>query len=83
MFVPIGMEQVVLSGGERAQVQSVLLLTDGLANEGIKDTDGILAEMMKLQNPPSQGDVTQKVSERKYIQTVDIYYMSVCSIMHS
>ena len=37
----------------QAQVQSVLLLTDRLANERIKSKDGILGEMRKLQSPQS------------------------------
>lgn len=46
-----GMEQVGLThGGEKAQVQSVLLLTDGLANQGITSKEGILAEMRKMQD---------------------------------
>ena len=56
------MEQIAFCTGEHAQVQSVLLLTDGLANEGIKGKDNILAEMMKLQSPPAMGGVAQKVS---------------------
>lgn len=40
----------------QARVQSVLLLTDGLTNEGIKSKDGILGEMRKLQSPPDQTD---------------------------
>ena len=45
------MEQVGLThGGEKAQVQSVLLLTDGLANQGITSKEGILAEMRKMQD---------------------------------
>jgi Mg-chelatase subunit ChlD len=55
-----GMEQIAFCTGEHAQVQSVLLLTDGLANEGIKGKDNILAEMMKLQSPPAMGGVAQK-----------------------
>ena len=44
------MEQIGLThGGEKAQVQSVLLLTDGLANQGISSKEGILAEMKKMQ----------------------------------
>ena len=44
------MQQIVDCTEEKAQVQSVLLLTDGLANEGIKSKDGILKEMNKLQS---------------------------------
>ena len=52
------MKQIVVTAGDdsRAQVQSVLLLTDGLANEGIKTKEGILGEMRKLQDPPAGGD---------------------------
>ena len=39
------------SGPDKAQVQSVLLLTDGLASEGVTTKDGILAGMMRFQNP--------------------------------
>ena len=35
-------------------MQSVFLLTDVLANEGIKSKDGILGEMRKLQSPPDR-----------------------------
>ena len=64
-FVCPGMEQVVQCTGERAQVQSVLLLTDGLANEGVRGTEGILAKMRELQDPPVQGDVASKVRGRQ------------------
>ena len=49
------MHQVILTAGQegRAQVQSVLLLTDGLVNRGVKSKDGILGEMRKLQSPPA------------------------------
>ena len=58
----LGMEEVAYnSGPDKAKVQSVLLLTDGLANQGVTTKDGILAEMMRIQNP--QGEkVAQKVS---------------------
>ncbi|CAI8038426.1 Inter-alpha-trypsin inhibitor heavy chain H1 [Geodia barretti] len=55
-----GMEEVVQSAGERAQVQSVLLLTDGLANKRVRDAEGILAKMRELQDPPVRGDVAPK-----------------------
>ena len=38
------------SDPERAKVQSVLLLTDGVANEGEITKAGILAQMLKIQN---------------------------------
>ncbi len=45
------MEQVASTyGEERSQVQSVLLLTDGLANHGITNKPGILEQMKKMQN---------------------------------
>ena len=49
------MHQVVLTAGQedRPQVQSVLLLTDGLVNRGIRSKDEILGEMRKLQSPPA------------------------------
>ena len=60
---PSGMQQIAFCEGERAQVQSVLLLTDGLANAGITTTEGILQEMKKIQNPPATtDDVPKKVS---------------------
>ncbi len=45
------MEQVALTSGddEKAKVQSVLLLTDGLANEGIRGTANILNVIKKFQ----------------------------------
>jgi len=44
------MEQVALSNGqERGQIQSVLLLTDGLANHGITSKTGILKVMEQMQ----------------------------------
>ena len=47
-----GMKEIAYkSGPEKAQVQSVLLFTDGLANQGVRTKDGILAEMMQIQNP--------------------------------
>ena len=63
MCVCEGMHQVILTAGQegRAQVQSVLLLTDGLVNRGIKSKDGILGEMRKLQSPPA-GRHSKKVS---------------------
>ncbi len=51
VYMCTGMEQVALTcGGEKAQVQSVLLLTDGLANNWITTKDGIIAEMKKMQD---------------------------------
>ena len=45
-----GMEQVALTNGqEKAQIQSVLLLTDGLANHGITSKTGILNVMEQMQ----------------------------------
>ena len=45
------MEEIAYhSGPEKAKVQSVLLLTDGVANKGLKTKEGILAQMLKIQN---------------------------------
>ena len=45
------MEEIAYhSGPEKANVQSVLLLTDGVANKGLKTKEGILAQMLKIQN---------------------------------
>ncbi len=45
------MEQISLtSDGKKAQVQSVLLLTDGIANCWITSKNGIVAEMKKMQD---------------------------------
>jgi len=45
------MEQVARTKEqEKSQVQSVLLLTDGLANQGITYKSGILDQMEKIQN---------------------------------
>eukprot|EP00731_Ephydatia_muelleri_P001001 Em0001g1001a len=47
-----GMEEVTYhSGSDRAKVQSVLLLTDGLATHGVITMDGILAKMRTIQQP--------------------------------
>ena len=47
----LGMEEVAYnSGSKKAKVQSVLLLTDGQANQGVSSKEGILAEMKKLQD---------------------------------
>ena len=42
-----GMQEIASRGKDSGRVQSVLLLTDGIANEGIYKTDGILDEMKK------------------------------------
>jgi Ca-activated chloride channel family protein len=72
-----GMEEVVQSAGERAQVQSVLLLTDGLANQGVRDTEGILAKMRELQDPPVHGDVAPKVRARLYVHGIYLCLLMV------
>jgi hypothetical protein len=71
------MEEVVQSAGERAQVQSVLLLTDGLANQGVRDTEGILAKMRELQDPPVHGDVAPKVRARLYVHGIYLCLLMV------
>lgn len=45
------MEQIIGRTGDKAQVASVLLLTDGLANVGISNREGIMEEMRKLLDP--------------------------------
>lgn len=45
------------STANRAQVQSVLLLTDGLANKGIKLKDSIIANMIEIQDPDTENEV--------------------------
>ena len=58
-FFILGMEEVTYhSGSDRAKVQSVLLLTDGLATHGVITMDGILAKMRTIQQPE---DHTEKV----------------------
>ena len=52
------MEQIIGRTGEKAQVASVLLLTDGLANVGISNRDGIMEEMRKLIDPSPGHTVT-------------------------
>ena len=64
---PAGMEQVALTnGGEKAQVQSVLLLTDGLANHGITHKAGIIDQMTKMQNE-GLGAVSIPSTDRKHM----------------
>ncbi len=46
------MEQVVARTGEKAKVASVMLLTDGLANVGISNREGMMEEMRKVIDPP-------------------------------
>lgn len=46
-----GMEQIIGRTGEKAKVASVLLLTDGLANVGISNREGIMEEMRKVLDP--------------------------------
>lgn len=45
------MEQIIGRTGTKAQVASVLLLTDGLANVGISNREGIMEEMRKVLDP--------------------------------
>ena len=42
-----GMQEIMLRSGAKADVASVLLLTDGLANVGISNTEGIVQAMKK------------------------------------
>ena len=52
--------------GERAHVQSVLMLTDGNATDGITKPSDILNEINKLQNPPTGENAIPKVSFRAF-----------------
>lgn len=61
------MEQIALTyESEKAQVQSVLLLTDGLANHWITSKDGIISEMKKMQDQ-GLGAVTKSPTSRGYV----------------
>ena len=48
----IGMYEVIDRGDDKADVASVLLFTDGMANVGIDKKEDILWEMKKAINPP-------------------------------
>ena len=59
----IGMEEIVRRTGEKAKVSSVLLLTDGLANVGITNREGILDEMKKIIDPkPGQQVISPSIN---------------------
>ncbi len=61
------MEQVASTyGEERSQVQSVLLLTDGLANHGITNKPGILEQMKKMQNEGLNLHKLSSTTEKKH-----------------
>ncbi len=47
-----GMSEIVGRTGDKAKVSSVLLLTDGLANVGVSNREGIMDEMRKVIDPP-------------------------------
>ncbi len=50
-FCFVGMEQIAVTNAEeKSQVQSVLLLTDGLANYGIRSTAEIVEQMKVMQD---------------------------------
>lgn len=68
-MIIIGMEQIALTQDKkRAQVQSVLLLTDGLANNGLVSQAGIIQEMKKMQDL-GLGAVC-RTSQREQVQMV-------------
>ena len=46
------MSEIVGRTGDKAKVASVLLLTDGLANVGVSNREGIMDEMRKVIDPP-------------------------------
>lgn len=75
------MSEVVNRTGEKAKVASVLLLTDGLANVGISNSEGILAEMRKVIDPPGGGTVCYNTQIRiiLHLKQLKIYrYRSWC-----
>ena len=75
-----GMEEIAYnSGPEKAQVQSVLLLTDGLANQGVTTREGILGEVVRIQNPPGE-KVAQKVLFLLLKHYFSVKYVSVIYI---
>ena len=50
-----GMQEIAYnSGSSKAKVQSVLLLTDGLATDGVITKEGILAAMLTIQSPSEE-----------------------------
>lgn len=60
------------SGSDKAKVQSVLLLTDGLATNGVTTKDGILAKMLTIQKPEDKS------------KKVDIYILIIfCVVLPS
>lgn len=59
------MEQIIGRTGDKAQVASVLLLTDGLANVGISNREGIMEEMRKILDPKPGNTVHNVEGERK------------------
>ena len=68
-----GMEQIAASKSEqKAIVQSVLLFTDGLANEGITETDDIIDQIKKFEEMPQQSSGL-KVRQPKYYLTNSKY----------
>lgn len=49
------MEEIANNGDpEKAKIQSVLLLTDGVPCIGVRSIDGILTKMMQIQNPQGE-----------------------------
>ena len=69
------MEEVIGRTGEKAQVASVLLLTDGLANVGISNREGIMEQMRKLLDP-SPGNTVRIHIFTNLVLDIYIYILS-------
>ena len=70
------MEQIATSKGEeKAKVQSVLLLTDGLANEGITGTANIINQIKKFQEE-GMGAVSMGASGEQLFMPVTVFLCS-------
>ena len=75
----LGMEEVIGRTGEKAQVASVLLLTDGLANVGISNREGIMEQMRKLLDP-SPGKTVRTHIFTKPLLDIYIYILYIFSL---
>ena len=71
------MEQIALTnGGEMAQVQSVLLLTDGQANQWISNKEGIVAEMKKMQDQGLGAVARQLPNTQQQVRTLHAQHLN-------
>ena len=67
---------MVARTGDKAKVASVLLLTDGLANVGISNREGIMDEMRKVIDPPGGKAVSVMLIK---LSSAVIFYVVTCS----